>query len=439
MTLESQQDNNINNIQTEEENKEKRSLLPSGIQEELLKKIVAQLYIKPCKTIELAHHIKYGRDVTQRHLNFLLQNNQIEKIPLSHFYQLIKHKYEFDFENDPITRIPQIFFREIPIIKKWYQWSIGIPSKIENVNIFQNICYGEVCKTFKINPSKWQHPFTTEKFYIAYKTEYGKEYPEHIIKAVRAFLNVCLKVNLGKNNFEALYLGLAGRKEKSGKYRYLKFTKEDRQKAEQWLETKGVELAKESKMDEDRLLAHFAFAFEGFPRPSRIFTTEVSRIEKYPSSSDSGFEFRWMQLETKQDREYPKIMLDPKYVKWAEKWLEKRRYFRKKYLFVDDDEYQPKKYDSMALSDERKKLADIYKRMFSDIGKTDKIFQNDTLYALRHIGVQLWIERLGYSGLVVISQMGWEDMSTLLKYYAGIRPEDIVSFVHSALKTNNGS
>ena len=57
------------------------------------------------------------------------------------------------------------------------------------------------------------------------------------------------------------------------------------------------------------------------------------------------------------------------------------------------------------------------KDLFKSIGCTDKIFFDDTTYAMRHIGIQFWCEITDYN-LEFIASMGWNDMETLRIFYA---------------------
>jgi hypothetical protein len=389
--------------------------------------IFEKLKERPCTVAELAEAIDRKEDTARKFVNLLIENQFVENIPKSAYYQITEKerqrqgmKYPDYATEADIKKIPEYYFREIPTIRRWWQLSIGTPSKEARINAFANICYGRTVKGFTIHPADWKHPETTERFYREYKTQHGKEYPEHIIKALRAFLHICLNVNLETNSNELALLGLKTPVPK-GKYRFIEFNADEEKAAKEWLKNEGIRLAKIQGLDPDGLLAHYAFATEGFPRPSRVLSIETARI-----AYENGV-IHWLMWETKQGTDYPKFIKDADFITWAKTWVEKRRFLKRRYLFLDDNNYESRLYESAELDDERSPYREIYKAMFQAIGKQETIYYQKTLYCLRHIGVMRWAKRLGLKGMVIIQQMGWEDMKTLLRYYLGVRPSDIMA------------
>lgn len=389
---------------------------------EKMRLILAQLTESPATTAELADLIGNGKTLSARYLEEMKEAGIIEKVSNTAYWKKKEHSYSIDLTSTDIDKIPWIFFREISIIKPWFAYAIGKESMMTNIRTFQNICYGQTVKNFKINPSYWEHPKTTEYFYMLYKEQYGVEFNESIVKALRAFLSYCLKTSLQKG-YQTRALGLSAQSDE-GKYSHIKLTTDELSIVKNWLKNEGKEASISQGIEHDRLLAHFAFSFEGFPRPSRILTIETERIERHKNNQNETV-LHWMQLETKQGKYWPKFMLDPELVEWSTQWLDRRRSLNYRYLFLNDNQYIAKSYDSQKLKKEREPFTQIYRQMFKDIGKKEDYYFDDTLYTLRHCGVHLWVRRLGFAGLVLIAKMGWDSMDTLLKHYTSIQPSDI--------------
>lgn len=391
-----------------------------------MQKIIALLTERPCTTLELAAAIKSSKTLTLQYLGQIQAMKLIERIEKSFYWKKANHIYAFDLNSLDITAIPHVMFREIPIIKPWFNYSKGSSARLQYVNTFEAICYGEVADNFKINPVKWQHPQTTELFYQKYKEENGTEYPDYITKALRAFLAFCLRIQF--NAYDKT-LALYGLKTKTaeGKYRFVKFTDDELSTIINWLGSeKGKDIAAKSNLEYDRFKAHFAFALEGFPRPSPCFVIETEKVQKYQDGGGNLI-LNWAQYETKTNKHYAKFMLNNTLVSWAVQWLEKRRQLNYRYLFVDDDTYELKPNSTLELAPTRRPFIEAYKALFSELGKTGYFLQ-DTLYVLRHCGVHLWLERTGYN-YDWIAEMGWEDVQTLHKYYGGMSSNSILQFI----------
>lgn len=392
-----------------------------------MQKMLSLLEQRPHTTIELANAIKNSRTLAGRYLDEMAAAEVIERMASnSYYWQKKGHTYAYDLENAVITSIPAMMFTEIPLIKPWYNYAKGNTKREQYISTFKAICYGEVAEKFTINPSKWQHPVTTDQFYQAYKEQYGREYQEHIQKALRAFLMYCLKVPLIAGDRRQAFFGLLS-SEAPAKYGHIKLTKKELDAAISWLESdQAAQTAKQNGITHDYLKGHFAYALEGFPRPSRCLTIEVDRIMRY-RDVDNNLILHWTQPETKQNSTFPKFMQDQRLVKWAIGWLDKRRELNYRYLFVDDNNYQIEQGDSQKLAPIRSMPASCYKEMFKALGK-DGYFLQDTLYSLRHCGVHLWLERTGYNYDWIV-QMGWDNANTLRKYYGVMGSGAMLQFI----------
>lgn len=423
--------------QKPEEKKEPKLSLPVGIDKDILFNVMDALDKQPMRSKDLTAITKYGEDKNLQYLNYLMDKGIVNRLPKSdkqYWYERIGAKYEYDLSPEvPIKQIPEFKFTEIPIIQKWFELRGHHPAQRQAIKDFQNICYGYTVPGFTINPGKWQYPQTNELLYRAFKRANPNlaTFSPNVVKALRSFLQACLRVQIQPKSYEAKLLGLTVVVKNAGKYRYTKLTKEQFQKAIEFLESSQCkEMCEKVLFTTDRIQAHFAFATEGFGRPSRVLTIESEKIERRLDGDRKILE--WRQLETKQDREYPKLLKDQKLYQWAVAWADKRLFANYKYLFVDDNNYVVEKYDSKNLYRERRKYIEIYKEMFRYVGllkEVDSIYNNDTLYSLRHIGVKRWVDRLGFAGIVVIKEMGWEDINTLIKFYAGLESVDVRNFI----------
>ncbi|GEM_PF-4145675 len=403
-------------------------LKQKGCNPSITKRVKKMLEQKPCSISELVKETENNRATISKHLQLLCSVGYAKKIQNTCCYRVAKKDYGIDLDNAAIDRIPEPFFFDIPIIKKWLAKVSNNPSKRYNVTVLQNICYGKIAPDFKINPAKWKHPDATEQFYLAYKQEHSSELQKYVIDALRAFYSNCLKIKLTKD--EAASIGLVNNTDGKGKYRYLKLTDEEIAKAERWIESdEALKLCQENNIQIEALKAHWAICLEGFPRPSRVLTIETSAIER---KQHEGKEvLHWLQFESKAERLWPKMALDKKRIDWIWNWKQKRAYLKARYLFIDDENYEPKKYDTEELRDIREMYGKIYKELFKHLGKRESVWYDDANYCLRHIGVQIWLSRLGPKGAYIIQQMGWTNFQTFIDHYGSMSPQDLVSVVLS--------
>lgn len=413
----------------------------SSFKSKVIVKLQKLLSKRPYCIAALAELTGLQRQTITRYIDYLREQGIIKSVEGTFkpvYYQLAGFKIP-DLESLPIASVAECYFYEIPIIKRWYSWAKNNPSRLDDLQTFKRICYGKIVHSFRINPSKWVHPATTEELHIAYLQQYSSDYPPHVVDAIKTFLVQFKKVILPRSELE--FLGLKIKAQTSGKHRFLRLTDEEIAKAEVWLESPACIAAIEqynkghstNKITVEEVQAHWAFATEGFPRPSRCLTIEVSKVQKHKNGDSICLQ--WEQLETKQDKLYHKLMLDTKLIEWAINWLERRRENRYKFLFVDNNNYEPHVYDSNELRAERERYATIYKVMFRALNKTESVWYEDTLYALRHVGVQKWIARCGMSAYALLAQMGWESVDTLIGFYGAMTSGDILKAIQQAAKS----
>lgn len=407
--------------------------LPVGMSQKRLMEIFQILKEQPITTADIAERLELSPDAIMPYLNLLLRLDQIEPIKGSYYYRLTNYKYDV-FPLDA-REIFEPLFLELPLIKDWVSLARKNQWQRQLIKDFWRICTGRVVDKFTILPGFWKFPETPTEFLDAYQEQYDSHPPKNITKAIAAFLSLCLKVT--PQQIAILHLNYGNGQD--GQYRFIKLSAEELQKAKDWLKTEGVKLVKEP-LQKDELLAHFAFQLETFGRPSRVLTIETDRVEKvvnseYENPSLAGYHIELTMFETKQNTRFKKMIFDPELYQWAAAYLDKRKALHYRYLFLDDNGYVPMSYDTHRLSSYREAFAAIYKEMFKALGKTEPYFYTDTLYSLRHCGVQLWFDRLGTNNLSLISDMGWSDERTLRQYYLGINGREIVKLALKAIKT----
>lgn len=399
-------------------------------------KIAKLLEKRPCLIGDIRLTLGYDERTITKYLSFLIEIKKAKMVRFEDEHTLIKwvyfahpaKKYHYDFENDSLSDIPEFFWYEIPIIKKWYNRVIDNQYQQYHIKVFLDICSGQVVKSFSINPSKWVHEATTEQFYEAYKAEHKRELHQYQVDAIRAFYNHCLKIPLTKATAESLGLD---QKQIKGKYAEVKLTKEEIQQAERWLETEGIELAKQYGLEPERLLAHYGITSEAFPRPSSTFWIETKSIEQHAIeyNGQHAVVLHWFHYESKQRKRFPKLMLDAKLIRYTSDWIGRRFQYKYKFLFLDDDEFTAAQYTTETLRKVRQPYIKIYRAMFSAIGHDEAPFSTDPLYACRHFSAQKWIDRLGMEAAFVVAKMGWTDFRTFEKFYGSPRPVDVLDYI----------
>jgi len=414
-----------------------QNILPSKGNWKTTKKIYKLLLQNPQSSKDMATRLESKQDTIVRYLGAMVDVGLVEKMSTPGYYRLKDHNYEINLEG-PIEKLPRVFFRDIPRIKPWAAYAIGSHEKLKNLSCFERFCYGDIVAKFKINPAQWKHPEDTERLYQLYKEQYRQEYAVQHVKALRQFLAVCLRIQLLKGSIDAKLSGLV-KQPQMAKYRHIRFN--DASEVDQvidWLEGEEcARLCKDNNLQQKQILAHFGYAFEGFGRPSMVLAIEIGRVSKYHNKAGdptSGLHLSWSQLETKQNMYFPKEMHHPRLIQYCIDWLEKRRRLGYKYMFIDESNMEIKAGDSMKLEKYRKPYTIIYRALFNHLNRQEAIFQKKTLYMLRHLGINYWLDRLGiFRGLAVVQEMAWTNGDTLRKHYVVISPSDIAKEIGTVL------
>jgi len=387
----------------------------------------------------------------QRYLKPLRTESKISKIPGSNKYQIADQNYTF--RSLEMILLGENEFFQCETIKKWFKHASSTKNGITAIKQFKSLCLGKWSEDFKINPDLWIHPSTTEACIDVLRKKYQKTQLSQTHRMIiRNFLKYGLGLPISKE--EAKELGIGGHKDNIGQYATVSFEKGQYEKAKKWIK----------KNHEKRELVLFGFKFWTFCRPSTTYTIQCNQLKFYDrkmeyvqTKDDSSKPIRVAQylendqrivlnpdldnivignnsnftkkivieracsiddlMEFKTGKSYPKYIFDDKLVRILEKYVEKRQKTGFRYVFWDnnDTEFTFENYNRLVIS-RRKHDNSILKQMFRKIGCNGKIFEHNANYAMRHVGVQHWLDLTNYD-FDLVSDMGWEDINTLRQWY----------------------
>ena len=344
-------------------------------------------------------------------------------------------------------------FFQCETIKKWFRHASSTKKGIIAIKQFRNLCLGKWSDDFKINPDLWIHPHTTEICVELLRKQSQKiQLPANTRMIIRQFLKYGLGLPVSKE--EAKELGIGGHKDNIGLHVTTSFEEGQYDKAKEWIK-KNYSL---------RELVLFGLKFWTFCRPSTVYTITCDQLQfynrrmEYVKTNDkshksiliahyledgkrivlnSDLDFLVSQnstkftkkiineracridnlLEFKTQKFYPKYIYDDEIVQLLEKYTKNRIDKDLRYLFWDnnDTEFAFETYDKLVLC---RRIDDnnMLKQMFYKIGCKGKLFEHNANYAMRHVGVQHWLEMTNYD-FDLISEMGWEDINTLRQWY----------------------
>jgi len=405
--------------------------------------IMKLLRNKPMGATELGYFLGKARRTVHRYLIPMLKNDMIEKIPGAGKYQtkgqgytarslalLISNKYEFN---------------QCYTIQKWLRHVRKTKCELAIVNSFRRLCMGKWTSEFRINPDTWIHPDTTETCVDILLNHFGRT---ELTQSNRAMIRHFLKFGIGLNisTEEAKSLGIGGHKDSIGKHATISFQKGQYEKAKSYLQKNY------SKKD----LLFFAVKFWTFCRPSVAYTIKTNQVIFYDReleyieingenkvrayfldgkrisvnseldyiSNDNYKVIRKTErvchipdlFEYKTKKSYPKFIFDEKIVKKLESYTKNRRRNNFEYLFWDDNiKFTFENYTDI-VKHHVGLFNQILKDVFYNIGCVGELFEHKANYALRHAGIQHWLEITKYN-FDLVSEMGWEDISTLRQWY----------------------
>jgi hypothetical protein len=428
--------------------------------ETILEKTLERLKILGGATpTQLAAIFNMSREnFSRNYLYVLVADGKVEKIEGTTKYKL--KNSNVTTESLRINLIAESeFYDKCQTIKNWVSKE---NSKKGHVRITQfiNICLGNYNPKFKINPDAWQHPETTIQCVASLKEYYdtakNAEFDYGTRQTIRQFLDKGL---LGHplSESEGKQLFLSGQKPKP-KLGMLHIT------WEQYYELKSI-LADDKKMKSilqghlyDPILdLKFGFGAWTFTRPSIRYTVELDELKFYDREVEfiqvgdekvtdetelkrlkTILEFCPQEIkerfpvikrieracalevhEYKTEDDFPKRIFDEEFVKRLEKFVNLRKSQHKRYLFWEDNktEFDKNNYDKIAYYQVSKDNI-RFKKLFEQIGfKHGDFGSSDRVnYAIRHFGIQLWLQATNYN-YAAVSKMSHTDLTTLMTYY----------------------
>ena len=375
-----------------------------------------------------------------RYLNALLDMKKIIKIEGSSRYKLI---------DDTSTKKSVDLTKQINSMSEFYETE-SVKQFLENcttknkngiITFIGRICTGQRFKDFKIHPDNWMHPETTKEIIRLQRELTNKDRIYSTFRImVRAWLSNGLGISLESNTQQLIKMGLDGDKDKP-KASKLHMTKEQYNAVIKNLENDKTSLCK------------FAFRYWTFCRPSSMYIvktddlifydrtikyiqlngdkiTDPHQVEilskDYPIKTFTHRSAMLQDLkEYKTDETYQKFIYDEKLVKELEQYQKERKEGGYSYLFWDKNEtnFNFENYDSIVVNQ-----VNIDNKIFKEIFLKSGFNRDDfsehfrANYALRHFGVQWWLQATDYDyGL--IASMGWKDINTLREWYGGYTAE----------------
>lgn len=405
--------------------------------------IIKLLNNKPMGATDLGYFLGKCRETVHRYLRHMLKKDMIEKIPGTGKYQ--KKGQGFTARYLALLISTKHEFNQCYTIQKWLRHVRKTKSGLNDVNSFRRLCMGKWTSDFKINPDTWIHPETTETCIDILLSHFGRT---ELSQGHRAIIRHFLKFGLGLNisTEEAKSLGIGGHKDFVGKHASISFQNGQYDKAKSYLQ--------ENYSQKDFIL--FGVKFWTFCRPSIVYTIKTNQLLFYDReleyiqingqclvrayflngkrvsvnpeldsiSNDMYPITRKTQrichipdlFEYKTKTSYPKFIFDEEIVSKLELYVNHRHKNNFEYLFWDDnvkftfENYTDIVEHHVALFNE------ILKDVFYNIGCVGELFEHRANYALRHVGVQHWLEITKYN-FDLVAEMGWEDMNTLRQWY----------------------
>lgn len=404
------------------------------------KKVLEFLKVCPRTPTQIGIFLKLSREhVTRAILKPMLESEKISKVEGSHLYQV----KGFSLERKNIDRIlaQDSKFDDCQTIKNWRAGNTR-KNRESIISQFKFICTGNskyTSNSFKINPDSWIHPQDTENIIAEVRANLKTDLLPHGFRdLIRAFLIYGLKYQLLEA--ESLRLGIPLPKDKPVNARLN-------------CSTERYDKILDSLESSERLFCIFGFSFGTFCRPSSRYIVKCSDLFFFDRKTDF-IQFKDgtietdpkkisqlrdnYQVETKIQRAvdlemlenktgvtYPKNLFDERVVKKLEIYTKKRISAGMVYLFWNnnDTSFTFENYDGIVrrqLQKDGKDLSKIFLKVGfakGDFGKYDR-----ANYAVRHFGVQWWLQATNYD-YGTIAEMGWEDIETLRSWYGKMTPE----------------
>ena len=343
-------------------------------------------------------------------------------------------------------------FRSHPLIRKWEERIrlSGSLSQLAHIATMEWVITGKRstrsvrCKFIYPDdyepvrdPSKFDLA-EAQKFIIAFNRANNlKQAPQHVRLAIRHFLMVARGINIPRG-FGGTY-GLSGDKGVIGKYGHVRLTEEQISMIDEYLLKRSLlpdppnlnitNIDNETVVYIPNLYRHARVVFntflEIFPRPASALKIPRGAIRLNEDNAEIVI------FEEKTGDQWSKYILasfphGKHTLQLLYEYLDETDYI---YPFAGAYKKPSTKYQvDTLISTIGEKLKEAYKYA----GVKDQYFYKKPLYALRHSGVQIWLERTNWD-YALISEMGWRDITTLRLWY-GRMPANVFQKKIMALK-----
>ncbi|RLI28280.1 hypothetical protein DRO58_02520 [Candidatus Bathyarchaeota archaeon] len=401
--------------------------------------------LKICELVWLkgktANEVANMKSINTSYRNIYRLLNDIAKwrSQLEEWIMLIKPKITLDF-------------RSHPLIRKWED-RIRLSGSLSQLDLIPTMEWVITGKRTRSVKCKFNYPDDYEpvrdpakfdlqeaqKFIIAFNRANNlKQAPSHIRRAIRHFLMVAREINIPRG-FGKTY-GLSGEKSSIGKYGHVRLTEEQIYRVDEYL-------FKRSLLEEDfslknsegetivsipNIYRHVRVVFncflEMFPRPSSALRMPRGAIKLNEDSAEITI------FERKTGDQWSKYILAS--------FAHGKHTLQLLREYLDETDYPyPFAGSYKPLSDRhvdklRKGINKKLKEAYRYASVTDEYFYTHPLYALRHSGAQIWLQRTNWD-YALISEMGWRDISTLRLFY-GRMPAQIFQKKVMTLKQTGG-
>jgi len=391
---------------------------------------------RPMSPKEISIALVKSTKQTHRYLNALLDMKKVAKIEGSSKYKLIDSKItksEADLQKK-IETMSEFF--EAETVKRFMtKCTVKARTKHNYIIAIGRMCTGKKYPEFKIHPDNWIHPETTELIIeLERKLTKTQRVNPAVRRILRSWLDCGVGVSLESEKSELRKMGLMGDKNKPQTAR-LHMLKEQYENAKTLLKNDHLNLCK------------FGFRYWTFCRPSSMYIVKTDDLifydrevkfieiegqkitdekmlelfkEKYEVKSLKHRACMIQDLkEHKTDENYVKYIFDETIVKALEKLVIFNKKQGLRFLFWHDSKtnFTFENYDTIVIA-ELTKDNETFKEIFEKCGFKKEDFGSSfrANYALRHFGVQWWLQETDYDyGL--IASMGWKDINTLRDWY----------------------
>jgi len=404
----------------------------------------------PHTPTEVGNHIGISRvKAYTDYIKILLDANKIKKLEGTKMYQITESN--FTRKDLTLKLYSESEIMQTELMKRWSANTSAKNARVRHVR-FSRICLGKVNPKFNLHPDSmtrenWESVITNAKNAILEVTKKSKlSYSDR--QVLRHSVMYGLDITISED--KGIRLGIDGEK---GKPRVSDLHIEPEQIAKAKLILKNDELN----------FCKFGFKCWTFVRPSTIYIVKTSDLTFYdrevkfvemngkrfykkemidfaetilmvtPQASDrikiGSFKHRACRLsvfENKTQDDYNKFIYDEDFAIALEKFVAKRKFQKKKYLFWDknETEFTFENYDGIVrqtvVNDNK-----FFKKVFVELGFEKEDFGDVAFranYGFRHFGLQMWLEATEYD-YEFVSTMSHDDVGTLKKWYGKRRAE----------------